>query len=231
MNKRIIITAFITMVTCFSLAITATGSSLLQQVQATLNKEFQMVLNGGPWEMKSDDKTLYPITYEGRTYLPVRSVAEALHVPIVYEASSKKIYIGEKTDKVPILSESYRPVSSKVTEDGTARLINGTDYGKVALFAKVLHSNSYIQLEPDAKYSKLVLYVDVDDDDVELKINNRSNGANPTVIQSDHVTEGDGLQEITVDITGIKVLSVDVMTAQPNSEAAVRIAVDKSYYQ
>lgn len=231
MKKRIFLTALISMIASFSIAMTAVGSTLLEEVKAFLNKEINLVLNGGPWEMKMEGEKFYPITYNGRTYLPVRAVAEALNVPIDYDAATKTVYIGEKTNKVPILSENYRPVSSKIISDASQRLINQTDYGTVALFSKVLYSNSYIQLEPEAKYSKLVLYVDVDGDDVDLRITNKNNGINPVIIQSDLVTEGDGLKEITVDITGIRTLSIDVMTAEPNQTATVRIAADKSYYQ
>jgi hypothetical protein len=132
---------------------------------------------------------------------------------------------------VPVITENYRPVSSRIVNDASQRLINGADHGAVALFANVIHSNSYIQLEPDAKYSKLVLYVDVDGDDVDLRIVNRNDPAGTVVMQSVVLTEADGLKEIEVDITGIRTLSVDVMTTEPNKSAAVRIAMDQSYYQ
>ncbi|REJ17990.1 MAG: hypothetical protein C6W59_06415 [Paenibacillaceae bacterium] len=231
MKRRLLLTAVISMMAGFSLSLTAAGDALLQAVRAYLNKEIGIVLNGGPWDMNVAGEKLYPLTYEGRTYLPVRAVAEALSVPIVYDAAGKKIYIGEKTDKVPIITETYRPVSARIVSDASQRLIDGTDHGTVALFEKVIYSNSYIQLEPDAKYSKLVLYVDVDGDDVDLRIVNRNDPMGTVILQSVVVTEADGLKEIEVDITGIRTLSVDVMTTEPNKSATVRIAADKSYYQ
>jgi hypothetical protein len=77
----------------------------------------------------------------------------------------------------------------------------------------------------------LVLYVDVDGDDVDLRIVNRNDPTGTVILKSVVVTEADGLKEIEVDITGIRTLSVDVMTTEPNKSAAVRIAMDKSYYQ
>lgn len=231
MKIRMFVTALITMIATLGMAMTATGNALLQEVKGYLNKEIGIMLNGGPWEMKIGAETVYPLIYEGRAYLPVRPLAEALSVPIEYDTANKLIYIGEKTNKVPILSENYRPVSSRIISDASQRLINQTDYGTVALFSSVIYSNSYIQLEPGAKYSKLVLYVDVDGDDVNLRVTNRNDPINTVVIKSELVTEGDGLKEIEVDITGIQTLSVDVMTAEPNQNATVRIATDLSYYQ
>jgi len=231
MKTRMLLTAVISMMVGFSLSLTAAGDALLQEVRAYLNKEIAIVLNGGPWEMNVAGERLYPMTFEGRTYLPVRAVAEALSVPIAYDAASKTIYIGERTTKVPVITENYRPVSSRIISDASQRLINGTDHGTVALFGNVINSNSYIQLEPDAKYSKLVLYVDVDGDDVDLRIVNRNDPTGTVILKSVVVTEADGLKEIEVDITGIRTLSVDVMTTEPNKSAAVRIAMDKSYYQ
>jgi len=231
MRLKLFLTVILTMLASFALAMTATGNALLQEVKAYLNREVVIKLNGGTWEMKVGAETLYPLTYEGRTYLPVRAIAEALEVPIDYDAASKTIHIGEKTEKVPVSSENYRPVSSKIVSDASQRLINQTDHGTVALFANVIYSNSYIQLEPGAKYAKLVLYADVDGDDVDLRITNRNDPINPVILKSELLTEADGLKEIAVDIAGIQTLSVDVMTAGPNRNATVRIALDQSYYQ
>ncbi|MNE56471.1 hypothetical protein D3C80_1513790 [compost metagenome] len=52
-------------------------------------------MDGTPyWLRDGNGKTLRPITYEGLTYLPIRSVADALDVPITYDAVNYKVRIG-----------------------------------------------------------------------------------------------------------------------------------------
>lgn len=223
--------ALITMLLSFSFAMTALGNSLLQEVKGFLSKEMKLVLNGGPWTMDINGETFYPLIYNDRTYLPVRAVAEALDVPIAYEAESKTVYIGERTVKVPILSEEYSPISAQIVNDAQQRLINQEDHGTVALFSKVIYSNSRMLLAPKAKYTTLVLYVDVDGDDVNLTINNLNEANRPVSIHSELISESNGLKEIEVDIRGIQTLNVELITSKANHNAVVRIAADQSYFK
>ncbi|ASA25986.1 hypothetical protein [Paenibacillus donghaensis] len=67
----------------------------LEQIKAYLNHSIGVVVDGTPYWMKDGNgKTLTPITYNGLTYLPIRSVAGALDVPIVYDAANYKVRIG-----------------------------------------------------------------------------------------------------------------------------------------
>ncbi|MDF9842439.1 MULTISPECIES: hypothetical protein [unclassified Paenibacillus] len=71
----------------------------LQEIKAYLNNSIGVVVDGTPyWLRDGNGKTLRPITYEGLTYLPVRSVAEALDVPITYDAVNYKVRIGIGAD-------------------------------------------------------------------------------------------------------------------------------------
>ncbi|SEU00882.1 hypothetical protein [Paenibacillus sp. NFR01] len=68
----------------------------LEQIKAYLNHGIGVVVDGSPyWLRDGNGKTLTPITYNGLTYLPVRSVADALHVPVYYDAANGKVRIGE----------------------------------------------------------------------------------------------------------------------------------------
>ncbi|WP_051424672.1 hypothetical protein [Paenibacillus graminis] len=67
----------------------------LEQIKAYLNHSIGVVVDGTPYWLKDGNgKTLTPITYEGITYLPVRSIAGALKVPITYDAANYKVRIG-----------------------------------------------------------------------------------------------------------------------------------------
>jgi hypothetical protein len=67
----------------------------LQEIKAYLNLSIGVVVDGTPYWLKDGNgKTLTPITYEGLTYLPIRSVADALDVPITYDSANYKVRIG-----------------------------------------------------------------------------------------------------------------------------------------
>ncbi|WP_340025363.1 stalk domain-containing protein [Paenibacillus sp. FSL K6-1096] len=67
----------------------------LQQIKAALNNKIGIVVNGQAYTPKDGNgKTLAPITYNGITYLPVRSIGEALNTPVTYDAATSKVIIG-----------------------------------------------------------------------------------------------------------------------------------------
>ena len=69
------------------------GASLAlanSQIQAILNEDIKVTLNGQVQELKDEttNETQYPITYKDRTYLPLRTVANLVGVDVDYDASS-----------------------------------------------------------------------------------------------------------------------------------------------
>ena len=78
MKKKILlyITIISVVLNIFMVGIFATNQQ--EYVTAILNRDVRMVWNGeefSPLDNSSGEK-LFPITYNGRTYIPVRSIAE-----------------------------------------------------------------------------------------------------------------------------------------------------------
>ncbi|KAI7263092.1 hypothetical protein KC345_g9253 [Hortaea werneckii] len=101
MNKKWLIAAVVTGLTVTGSAGVYAGAKL-QQIKAYLNHSLGIVVDGTPYWLKDGNgKTLTPITYEGTTYLPIRSIADALDVPITYDAANYKVRIGTGSEIVP----------------------------------------------------------------------------------------------------------------------------------
>jgi len=74
------------------------AGSNLQKITAYLNGNLDIQVNGTHFIAKDGNgNKLSPITYENTTYLPVRAVADAVNVPIDYDASKQQIRIGTGT--------------------------------------------------------------------------------------------------------------------------------------
>lgn len=72
------------------------AASNLQEIKALLNNKIGIVVNGQAYTPKDGNgKTLAPITYNGITYLPVRSIGEALNTAVTYDASTSRVIIGD----------------------------------------------------------------------------------------------------------------------------------------
>lgn len=67
----------------------------LETIKAYLNHGLAIEVNGQKFTPTGDQgKKLAPITYQGSTYLPVRSIADALKTDVKYDSKNNKVSIG-----------------------------------------------------------------------------------------------------------------------------------------
>lgn len=83
-------------VSLVSAAVGATAATGLPQIKAYLNTKLNFKLAGDSWLPRdAAGKRIYPVTYNGTTYLPVRAVGEALGVSIGFNGTTKTVLIGD----------------------------------------------------------------------------------------------------------------------------------------
>ncbi len=117
--KKIRIT-ILASVCMFCVGVAAFGASLSTEIKAVLSKEIKIRYSRVVQEMKdANGNSVYPIIYNGTTYIPVRSVSNMLDIPINWDADTKTVIIGtEEKQPKSVLSFKARTsnVSSKVTD-------------------------------------------------------------------------------------------------------------------
>lgn len=70
----------------------------MQKISAYLNHSIGFKVNGAAYTpVDGNGKTLSPITYNDTTYLPVRALADALKVPVTFNASTNQVILGSGT--------------------------------------------------------------------------------------------------------------------------------------
>ncbi|WP_341279953.1 hypothetical protein [Paenibacillus sp. FSL H8-0537] len=71
------------------------GASL-QKISAYLNGNISVKVDGAAYTLKDENgHKLSPIMYQDKMYLPVRSLAGALHTPIQYDSKNNQVLIGK----------------------------------------------------------------------------------------------------------------------------------------
>src|SRR5258708_211233 len=77
-----------------SLSIGAFAGANLEVINVYLNKSLQVKLNGQQWQPKdSAGAGTYPITYNGTTWLPVKSIGDVLGAKIGWDAAANSVLI------------------------------------------------------------------------------------------------------------------------------------------
>lgn len=103
----------------------------LETIKAYLNHGLGIEVNGQKFTPTGDKgKNLASITYQGSTYLPVRSIADALNTEITYDSKTNKVSIGstsnsgststastDKNNQAEIVKAKYLPADLPLPTD------------------------------------------------------------------------------------------------------------------
>lgn len=153
-----------------AIGLTVAGASLVlanSQIQVILNNQIKVTLNGQVQEFKDEitNETQYPITYHGRTYLPLRTVANLVGVYVDYDAESNTAKLMDnfvlydemaKLDFSNSLSNDFynvaiTPNGKTITHEGIVYATNLTKNIKSFKLVRNGYSESYIALTEDGE--------------------------------------------------------------------------------
>ncbi len=86
-------------VSILSLFVGAFGAGLISEIKAELRRDFSIVVDGEKMVFKNvDGEVVYPILFDGTTYLPIRAIGELMGKTVYWYESDKRIELkDEKT--------------------------------------------------------------------------------------------------------------------------------------
>lgn len=152
----------------------------LQEIKAYLNGDLKFELNGEGWRPKdAEGHEMLPITYDGTTYVPLRSVSSALNVPLDFNSESNTVLIGEKKEGVTFFSKNIK-ISYEYTDslkdiaDKKQLIFDGKQFDGAYSMTTSSWLGYYLQFDLGKSYSKLNLSLYAPDDDIEIEVQNDS---------------------------------------------------------
>lgn len=89
--------------------------------------------------------TVYPLIYNGSTYLPVRAVSKLMDEPIAWDGAAKKISIGDGEE------EPAEPIEEEPEEEDPVEEVSAT----VAIFKELFEREEILYYEATAKISSI----------------------------------------------------------------------------
>lgn len=93
MKRKWIVMLAVVMLFAFTAGVVAAPA--VEQITANLAGDIKITLKGNAWTPKdADGSTMYPIIYNGRTYLPVRAIGEALGVKVDWDNDTRTVILG-----------------------------------------------------------------------------------------------------------------------------------------
>lgn len=101
-NKVATMFTILTTMLMASVSFNVSAASSLVEIKANLNHGINVVLHGKKFEaVDPADGTKYvPITYKGRTYLPLRAVAEAAGLKVTWDNKTNTAILGNEEGEI-----------------------------------------------------------------------------------------------------------------------------------
>lgn len=185
--------------TCLGTGAYAAGTTNSETIQAVMSYETQLKYNGAVQQLKdANGNAVFPILYNGTTYLPVRAVAGLFHTAVDWDAATGTVLLGAK-DKIAVTGDMVKTMSDC---DWT------TEKGKLVMDGKAYEAGLYsgeagfcrtgqAQITLNGKYQTLHMRA-VHSRNAKLDILDTDG----TVLKSVKTNAGQP-QEITVDVGGV----------------------------
>ncbi len=88
----------------------AFADSVNEKISALLNKTIKINYNGETQTFKdANDVVVYPISYNGTTYLPVRAVSGLVGLPVAWDGATNTVMLGSvnKQDNVSLFDRNH----------------------------------------------------------------------------------------------------------------------------
>ncbi|MDG0809308.1 hypothetical protein OMP40_07880 [Cohnella rhizosphaerae] len=201
----------------------AYAASNLTPIKAFLNWGLSFKVNGKPFQLRDGNGgTLSPITYNNTTYLPIRSVSDALGIA-VHVDNKGLIQLGETVDGISIATGFE---GDNRTKDPSKTVYDGKDYKDVFLDNNSGDRSASFMLYPKKKYQKL--YIQVAAIGKDIKAFNVQDSDTDIELKTKPIAMGDGLVTIEVDIGGSDALYV---WAETSDGGSVFIPMTTSYFK
>ncbi|MEK0315507.1 hypothetical protein [Cohnella sp. 56] len=201
----------------------AYAASNLTPIKAYLNSGLSFKVNGTPFQLQNGNGgTLAPITYNNTTYLPIRSVSDALGIAVNIDAKGV-IQLGEQVEGVSIVNGFSGDLRTK---DPAKTVYDGKDYKDVYLNNLSGSRSASFMLYPKKKYQKLYLQVAAIGKDIkEFTVQDSDTDVE---LKTTPIAMSDGLMTVEVDIGGANSLYVH---AEASDGGSVFVPLQTSYFK
>ncbi len=115
MKRKVLLSLLITTIVTISMSVGAIAATNLQKIEAYLNNSLSVIVNGKALAVTDSlGKPTSPITYNGTTYLPVRSIGNAVGYEVGFDSEENAVLLDG--------SRTQREILADVIENGGSNL-------------------------------------------------------------------------------------------------------------
>ena len=222
MKKRVL-SVLLTVGACLCLFVGIGGvvyaKTTLKEIKAYLNYEIAIKLDGEEQTMyDANGNRVYPVTYNGTTYVPIRAISNMLGIAVDWDGATKSVLLGDhaalKTKITDLTYYDRKPLTNghryEMVNSATDNL--GNSYVNPLCLVSSCQTNyweTYILTQDYSTFSG-TLFIDYDDRDSATTCNVRIYGDGVLLYDSPVMTKGVRPVDFSVDIQGVDELKIEI---------------------
>lgn len=197
----------ILMVVVFMLGIAAhaMAGTALQKITAYIDSDIKVNLNGSL--MNLADK---PITYNGRTYLPVRGIAEAVNLPVSWDGTTKTVFLGkdDQTKGVSWFNYSNNFLRLGYSKEKDKISIHDQFYNE-AFYLENMTGGAFVQFNlKGEKYNTLSFKIGmIGNGSVKVKVYDTDLDA---ILKTFDLSKSNGMKDVVVELFNTNRLKIEI---------------------
>lgn len=217
---------------------TASVSAFGSEISKNINVVYRNIKIYADGNLVNTNESNEPFIYNGTTYLPIRTVGEALNKAVDWEPSTSSLYIGKRptqgTSPTILLKDLDYFFSNTILKFGSYKDNLGNVYSNGIVYDNGRGSNNTEYLL-NGRYSKfngkIILLYDERSSERNSVIFNIY-GDNKLLYTSKEVKAGVMPQNFNIDVNGVTKLKIEVINTDPTLSANVitPVIVDAGLY-
>ncbi|WP_019638871.1 stalk domain-containing protein [Paenibacillus fonticola] len=223
--KRKTMAAILGVTILASMGTGAYAATKLQEIKAYLNPDIKVTVDGTPVQLRdAKGNVVVPITYNDANYIPAKAIADALGVAVDYDAASRTVIFGNKTEGTAI-SVGFKDMYH--TKDPDLTVYKGKDYKEVYYNNGTGNRSASFMLYPKKQHQTLQLQIAAIGQDLEELVIQDAD-KNIVLKEVPVIKVEDGLTTVEVNIAGVNTLYV---YASAKKDGAVFVPLTTSQYK
>lgn len=170
----LILTLCMTVTAVVSFTAGAAAANGLQEIKAYLNSRVTITLDGEVQTLQNADGTrIYPITYNGATYLPLRAMAGLVGLDVGWDQATQTVKLGKQPNGVDLINTYKAYAASHTTQfqssDGKKENIGGVDVDHWLFFDGYINE-AEVHFNLGGKYNEITFQVYANTRDTTLTV-------------------------------------------------------------
>ena len=106
--KKVLTTLVLALALVGAFTVISSAANGLQEISAYLNSNITVKMDGEPQTfLDANGARVYPISYKGTTYLPIRAVAGLVGLDVDWDQATQTVLLGEQRDGVDLI-DTYK---------------------------------------------------------------------------------------------------------------------------